>query len=456
MSVQKRVRNGATMYVVRWYAADGKERAKGGFRTRKAAEDYAAIDVEPKRRRGIDIDPRAGSCLFRESAQAWLRSRKSDLKITTWGGYEYALAPAAQRQGDGKTLGIDAVFGGYPLNRISREYIQSWVQQMTDAGKKPSTVRHAFFTVRMILGQALVDNKIATNPADHVKLPTDTSNPGVVDDPDMFLTAAQVSALTDATPWPYYVMVNLAAWSGLRAAELGGLQVGDIDLPAARNKDGSIRVERTARIVGTQMEYLEPKTKGSRRRVPLPRQSTELLRGYLAEHPRGDNPTAPLFPAMSLAPVRPTGIRNKDTRPPAERQTQALAELSVKDAAARLILDWAEPLRHPTFYKAVYRPAVLRANQDVTAHRDRSAALPPALTFHALRHTYASLCIAAGIKPEKLSRRMGHSKITTTLSVYVHLFPDDDASADMAALDAMSMELGYGPNVVTLRDRCGS
>lgn len=28
---------------------------------------------------------------------------------------------------------------------------------------------------------------------------------------------------------------------------------------------------------------MEPKTKGSRRRVPLPRQTAELLRGYLAE-----------------------------------------------------------------------------------------------------------------------------------------------------------------------------
>lgn len=35
---------------------------------------------------------------------------------------------------------------------------------------------------------------------------------------------------------------------------------------------------------------------------------------------------------------------------------------------------------------------------------------------------------------------MGHSKITTTLAVYVHLFPDDDASDDMAALDALGIE----------------
>lgn len=174
-----------------------------------------------------------------------------------------------------------------------------------------------------------------------------------------------------------------------------------------------------------------------------------------ARLPRGAptrrRPDSTVIPCDEPCAGSPTGVRNKDTRPSAERQAHALAELPVEDAESRLILDWTEPLRHPTFYKAVYRPAVLRANQAATAHRDRSAALPPALTFHALRHTYASLCIAAGIKPEKLSRRMGHSKITTTLSVYVHLLPDDDASSDMAALDAIGVERkpNYG-NVIPL------
>jgi hypothetical protein len=61
--IQKRVRtSGTTTYVVRWNAPDGTERTKGGFRTKKAAEDYAAIHVEPKRRRGIDVNPMRGRC----------------------------------------------------------------------------------------------------------------------------------------------------------------------------------------------------------------------------------------------------------------------------------------------------------------------------------------------------------------------------------------------------------
>ncbi|WP_231965612.1 MULTISPECIES: tyrosine-type recombinase/integrase [unclassified Mycobacterium] len=45
--------------------------------------------------------------------------------------------------------------------------------------------------------------------------------------------------------------------------------------------------------------------------------------------------------------------------------------------------------------------------------------LPPALGFHALRHTYASLCVAAGIPTVKVSRFMGHAKPSTT---GIHLY----------------------------------
>ena len=83
--------------------------------------------------------------------------------------------------------------------------------------------------------QAVVDGRLGKNPAEHVKLPTERSSkgnkPGVVDDPAQFLTAAQVSALVEATPWPYNVLVHVAAWAGLRAAELGGLTVANVELP---------------------------------------------------------------------------------------------------------------------------------------------------------------------------------------------------------------------------------
>jgi integrase len=174
-----------------------------------------------------------------------------------------------------------------------------------------------------------------------------------------------------------------------------------------------------------------------------------LLRGYLAEHPRSEEPTAPLFPAMTLTVPKPTGVQaldpsgkpaSRERRAVVLRQATALAELSVAEAE----LDWSEPLRHGGWYKAVYRPAVLRANRLTP-----SAGLSTELKFHSLRHTYASLCVAAGIPAFDISRFMGHAKPTTTLAINAHLFEDNHADA-MAALGAMGQPKTKAGNVIPL------
>jgi hypothetical protein len=45
------------------------------------------------------------------------------------------------------------------------------------------------------------------------------------------------------------------------------------------------------------------------------------------------------------------------------------------------------------------------------------------LRFHDLRHTTASLSIAAGEHPKLIQARLGHSSITVTVDRYGHLFP---------------------------------
>ena len=53
------------------------------------------------------------------------------------------------------------------------------------------------------------------------------------------------------------------------------------------------------------------------------------------------------------------------------------------------------------------------------------------LTPHELRHTCASLAIAAGANVKVLQTLLGHKTATLTLDRYGHLFPDDlDRIAD--------------------------
>lgn len=262
-----------------------------------------------------------------------------------------------------------------------------------------------------------------------------------------------------ATPWPYNVYVHVAAWAGLRAAELCGLKVGDVALPSKSlnansrlTPDGlSVRRVLLARTWSTWPRRRTAAVGGCRSRR-IPPISSATTSPY---HPRGDDAEAPLFSGMVLGSFRPTGVRattatgelaSRDPTDVARRQADALAGLSVDDAEARLQLNWQEPLRHMTFYKAVFRPAVLRANRLTP-----TAQLSPELKFHSLRHTYASLCVAAGLELVEVSRFMGHAKLTTTLDIYTHLFNTDDHASAMDKLGGMSTPVPHGGNVIPLR-----
>lgn len=77
--------------------------------------------------------------------------------------------------------------------------------------------------------------------------------------------------------------------------------------------------------------------------------------------------------------------------------------------------------------------------------------LPPELKFHALRHTYASLMIAAGRPMFEIARLMGHATPRTTETVYAHLLNTDDHADAMAALDTMAAPKRSAANVIPLR-----
>lgn len=267
----------------------------------------------------------------------------------------------------------------------------------------------------MVLSQAVVDRRLEVSPADHVKLPGPRRRKGTqptiavesrsytpgVNSPGStprahgstedaaFLTADQIEYLTDATPWPYNVLVRMAAWTGLHSGELAGLQIGDIDL----GRNPSVSVQRTVPVVpgapatgetavtGPHAVYDSPKTRRSRRRVPLTAATVAVLRDYLTPpdrrdgpdrrfnagvatlaprtdarshvHPRAGDPDAPLFPSMRLIADRPTGKRapRHETGPragqPMTPEEQA-ARRTVAEAQARLELDCHSVLLHKT------------------------------------------------------------------------------------------------------------
>jgi integrase len=85
--------------------------------------------------------------------------------------------------------------------------------------------------------------------------------------------------------------------------------------------------------------------------------------------------------------------------------------------------------RKDNFMARVFRPAARRAALE-------------GLTFHDLRHTYASLMVAAGVSAQVIADQLGHSD-ALVLQRYGHLYPGASERAALA-LDAYLLETAAG------------
>ena len=58
-----------------------------------------------------------------------------------------------------------------------------------------------------------------------------------------------------------------------------------------------------------------------------------------------------------------------------------------------------------------------------------TAAKVKPITLHGLRHTSASLLLAAGVPPNVVQQRLGHKRIEITLDIYGHVLPGQQRDA---------------------------
>ncbi len=70
------------------------------------------------------------------------------------------------------------------------------------------------------------------------------------------------------------------------------------------------------------------------------------------------------------------------------------------------------------------------------------------IRFHDLRHTWASLALAAGVHVKVVQEQLGHSTSAITLDVYSHSIPAmrDDAAARVAERVLAASEPSVGPS----------
>ena len=192
------------------------------------------------------------------------------------------------------------------------------------------------------------------------------------------------------------ILFNLAIYTGLRKGEILALEFSDVDFEA-----DTISITKAATIINGKQVCKQPKTKMSVRRITIPHDLT----------------------------LRISALK--------QSREQFAADVSDfwqgKDWI--FVQDNGQMMNYSTPYQAL-QDVLRRYNADKSSEEQL-----PVIPFHGLRHTAATLLIAAGVDVRTISARLGHALTSTTLNIYIHALRE----SDQKAADAISSLLEKQP-----------
>ena len=274
--------------------------------------------------------------------------------------------------------------GHLRIDKITGRHIQQFINDLALNGKnkkngKPlsrKTVIHHLNFISDVFGYAIKLSMLNDNPCRNVTIPK-----GEKKEKQIYTLEeiAQIFELLDGqdVPTKYRVFIKLAVYSGFRRGELLGLEWKDINW-----ENNLISVRRTSNYTAERGTYTDTtKTKMSQRTLKFPDYVMELLREFKEEQ---------------------------------DREHEKMGDEWV-DTDRLFIKKNGEPMNNNTPYYWVKR----------FCERNN-------LRFcdlHSLRHFYASALINEGVDAAAVSGALGHSVISTTTSIYCHVFQQAQAKA---------------------------
>lgn len=299
-----------------------------------------------------------------------------DMTVNTW--FEYwvteikgnsARPNTIRNYRDRFTCNIKERIGDMPLDEVRPMHCQDILNKMAPKYKN-STINLARVTMLTMFASAVENGLIAKNPVTKAVKCTK----GKASKPKRALTVEEQKKFLEAA-WgsSNYNQYALILQTGLRVGEMTGLEWGDIDFG-----EKTIHVRRTMEYVHPLGEWRtsEPKSRSGNRDIPLTQEAMDILRGQ-KEKLDGRKVIPMGFPDLVFI--------NKN----------------------------GEPTKKSTYNKNLSRLA------------DKAGI--ETFSMHILRHTFATRCIEAGMKPKTLQSILGHSSIGTTMDLYVHVTGEEKA-----------------------------
>lgn len=367
----------------RWQVCIDLGRGIDGKRRRKFA--YAATQGEAikqlKRLAGRAVDGQllaTSTPTVARYLEDWFTTNADSWRASTKRGYRSAI-----------DLYLVKAFGQLRLEQLSPIAVQRWLNQHKDEHGAKRRIALAHAVLRSALSDAQRLQLVTINAAALVKVPQSTTRaivPLSLDQATAFLKAAGQHRLG--------ALFSVALAAGLRLGEATGLRWDDVDL-----ETGEIRIRQQLQQVKKRLVLQELKTEKSRRTLMLPNACIVALKAH----------------------------RTKQL----EERLKAGADwhdsgLVFSTYGRRQGLKIGQPLSPRN---------VLRTLHTLCAAAEPSIA---PIRFHDLRHSAASLLIAAGVELVEVSMLLGHSELRVTADLYSHL------QKQTAARAAQKMEAVFG------------
>jgi integrase len=312
----------------------------------------------------------------------WVDPRSGKVTLGTWASEWHRtvvhLRPSTRRIYDANLRNhILPELGHVELGKLTPSMLRAWL-----AGLMTKVGRHGRPLAKGSVAQAYRTlNRVLVAAVDNELLgrnPLAGIKPPRPDtEPMRFLSHDEVAALAAAIDPRYRSLVLVASYTGLRAGELMALRRSRVDL-----LHRTIAVVEQVQSIGGGHQVSAPKTAAGRRSVSMPRLVADDLTDHLSRY------AEPAIDGL-VFPAPEGGY-----------------------------------LRLENFRRRAWTPATI------------AAGVAP-LRLHDLRHTCASLAIAAGADVKVLQRMLGHASAALTLDRYGHLMPGQ-AESVAERLDEMA------------------